>query len=115
MCLCQQLIKRSQAFAQKDFSLHRKKIRYNLNNSGGGAVWISALEWGSRGRGFKSRPPEICKNFTFGYLLVIKEKLKRTLELKGSLREKYFPSNYLFFFVREGSDSPVLSYCEDCH
>ena len=26
--------------------------------SGGGAVWISALEWGSRGRGFESRPPD---------------------------------------------------------
>jgi len=31
------------------------------------------------------------------------------------LREKYFPSNYLFFFVREGSDSPALSYYKDYH
>jgi len=27
---------------------------------------------------------------------------------KGSLREKYFSSNYLCFFVGEGSDRPVL-------
>ncbi len=26
--------------------------------SGCSAVWISALEWGSRGRGFESRHPE---------------------------------------------------------
>ena len=26
---------------------------------GGGPVWIRALEWGSRGRGFESRPPDV--------------------------------------------------------
>ncbi len=38
-----------------------ERERASMVYSGGGAVWISALEWGSRGRGFKSRPPDqIC-------------------------------------------------------
>ena len=40
-------------------SFWESTIDSSIPFTGGGSAWIRALEWGSRGRGFESRPPDV--------------------------------------------------------